>query len=38
MAMVKRHGLVILGVCVVLGLSFWAWRVFAARRESAVGE
>ena len=35
---VKQHGLVILGVFVVLGLSFWAWRSFAARRESAVEE
>jgi membrane protein YqaA with SNARE-associated domain len=36
--MIKRHGLVVLGVVAALGVAFWAWRTVAARRAAPVGE
>jgi membrane protein YqaA with SNARE-associated domain len=36
--MIKRHGLVVLGVVAALGVAFWAWRTVVARRAAPVGE
>ena len=36
--LIKRRGLQLLVVAVVLGAAFWAYRAFVARRQAAVGE
>jgi membrane protein YqaA with SNARE-associated domain len=38
MKIIERHGLVILAVVAVLGVAFWLWRTFAARRGRAAGD
>ena len=35
---IKRHGIVIVGIVAVLGLTWWAWRAVAARRAATAGD